>query len=141
PELADDFDHGALAALGRYARRGEQIHAFLLVQGANGELELRIGEDARYRGDSRSAERIPGEAEKQGIDRICADREITAAIASRDGIGADRTGAGRREREVQGIEGGRDASRTAATEDAAAAGNIELPEQPVETQFFQVVLL
>ena len=45
-KFAHDLDHGALAALGRDARRGEQIDALLLVQRPDDDLKLRIGENS-----------------------------------------------------------------------------------------------
>src|SRR5205823_6869382 len=41
-ELADDLDDSALAALGRHARCGEQVHTFFLVDRPHHDLELRI---------------------------------------------------------------------------------------------------
>ena len=42
-ELADDFNDGSLAALGRHARRGEQVHTLFLIDRPHHNLELRIG--------------------------------------------------------------------------------------------------
>ncbi len=48
-EFADDLDGRLLAALGGHARSGEEVDALALVEGADDELELRIGEDAGER--------------------------------------------------------------------------------------------
>jgi hypothetical protein len=47
PKFTHDLNHGALAALGGDARRGEKIDAILLVQRPNDDLELRIGETSK----------------------------------------------------------------------------------------------
>ena len=49
----NDFDDGALAALGRHTGRGKQIDSLFLVQRANHDLKLWIGENTRQSKDSR----------------------------------------------------------------------------------------
>ena len=52
-ELADDFDDRALAALGRDAGSGEEVHALFLVQRPNDHLKLGIREHTGERGERR----------------------------------------------------------------------------------------
>ena len=89
-EFAHDLDHGALAALGRDARGGEKIDAFLLVQRADDDLELRVGEDAAQAEDAGRERAGARDAEEERIDRVRADGEIAAAIAAGDRETADR---------------------------------------------------
>ena len=79
-----DLDHGALAALGRDARRGEQIDALLLVQRPDHDLELRIGEDSAQAEEARGERAGARNAKEKRVNRIGGDRQIAAAIAGGD---------------------------------------------------------
>ena len=52
-KFPDNFNHGALAAFGRHLRRGEKIDPFLLIQGANDDLKLRIRKNTSQPKNSR----------------------------------------------------------------------------------------
>src|SRR5262249_49121007 len=81
-KLPHDLDHGALSTLGRNARRGQQIHAFLLIQRTDDNLKLWIG---KHTSQPKNSWRHAGRAhrrEKQRINRIRADGKISAPVTS-----------------------------------------------------------
>ena len=83
-KFANNFDDSALAALRCYFWRGEKIDTFLLVQRANDELKLWIGEQAgNTENPGRDRTHAAGR-EQQRVDRICTDGQVTAAIARSD---------------------------------------------------------
>ena len=122
-ELADDLDHGALAALGRDARGGEEIDALFLVQRANDDLELRIGEDAgrarRGRARAELRRRSPKSRASMAFALIAS---AAAAVAARS--------AGCRRRTPPGATNGKSAGLTlgAVPEVPPAPKTLPLPD-------------
>ena len=102
-EFAHDLDHGALAALGRDARRGEKIDALLLIQSPHHHLELRVGKDSTQTEDPGSKRTRAGNSEKERVQCIGRDREIAATIATGNRKSSDGLPARWHEGKVRGI--------------------------------------
>ena len=80
--------------------------ALALVEGADDELELRIGEDAGERAEGRRDGGSAGDAEEERVDRVLADRQVAVAQTGGDGLRPDRVAVRIGEREVARKEGG-----------------------------------
>src|SRR5207302_10006752 len=78
---------------------------------------------------------------QERIDRVCADRQLAAAIAGRDWKLPNRCIAARwNERPVRRIDGRRGPRRSSAPKHAMIS-DVELPEQPVEPELLQIILI
>src|SRR5262249_601250 len=104
-KFSDDFDDGALTALGGHTGRRQKIDSLFLVERANHNLKLRIGENARQSKDSRSgAGDLSQPGHQKRIQRIRADSEIAPPISVCDGILSNRLSRGRiHERKIRRI--------------------------------------
>ena len=132
-EFSDDFDHGALPTLGCDPRSRQEINSFLLVQRTNDDLELRIGEDAGQSEDAGRDSCCTHRGEQKRVDGVRADREIAAAITSRDWILADRNAVGV-EWKIGWVDGC-SSTRSATGTEHFVTSNIERAKQPIKAQF------
>src|SRR5205807_380872 len=82
-----------------------------------------------------------GDAEKEGVDRVLADRQIAVAQAGGDGLRPDRVAVRVGERVVARNDGRRGAAGAAGRKQLAAAGNVRGAEEPVKGELLQVVLV
>ena len=143
-ELADDLDDGALAALGRDLGRGEEIDALLLVERANDHLELRIGEDAGDGADGRRQRGGARDGKSSASMALALIAEIAAAIAgvvNRVAVLPTGPTPGATNGKSAGLSAGEVPGVPPPRKTFLVAGSIELPEQPVEAQFLEIVLL
>ena len=86
-KFSDNFDNGALAALRGHTRRREKIDSLLLVQRANHDLKLWIGETHRLHRKFPARRRaLPKTGQQKRVERVGADREIAAPVSGRDRI-------------------------------------------------------
>ena len=107
-------------------------------------MELRIGENAGEGEDTGG--RSHGATEEEPVKGVARDCRLTAAVAGGDGIDPDRDSRPGVEKWVVGSAtrrcgGGIEliAAGAAAAKDARVA-KTELPEQPIESEFLEVVL-
>src|SRR5213078_4789046 len=123
--------------------------ALFLVERANDDLKLRIGKNTRQAKNSRSHAASSQGRKQKRVDRIRADRDVSAAISSRHGAArgpvASDWGSWATSR-IWVIEweisrtGRRSGSRGPARPKGTLAPHLERAEQPIEPKLFQIVL-
>src|SRR5262249_21710143 len=81
-KFSDNLDDRALTALSCHTGRREKIDSLFLVERANHDLKLGIGENPGQSKDSWSNSRdLPETWQQKRIERARTDREITAAVS------------------------------------------------------------
>ena len=140
-KFSDDFDDGALSALGGHAWRRKEIDAFLLIQRPNDNLKLWIGEHARQSKDSRGhASSLPEAWHQKGVERVRGNRKIAAAVSACSRILSNGLPRGRiNERKIRRVHGCLISRRSTRTENLPVKA--KWAQEPIEAKFLEIILI